>query len=206
MAEYQYQQPTAHQKPLFDLDDLLDTGNNRPQQQAYQAPPAPPGAPPPPVTADPYGGMVPPAPAPQAAPQYAPAPAPLQPQYAPPPAPAPPPADDDGTNISAYRTGPEIDGGVPDVQKKYDTLAFEAKSSAANDKAVISVKVDSGSGLASSWDVIGTTITLTTSWKKYRVPIQTMNGFKIQWKLANSSGSVIEVRSLRDPSFESIRE
>ena len=113
---------------------------------------------------------------------------------------------DVSTPIAAYRISAEFDGGQPDVWKKYDTLAFEAKGATSSDTAVVAVKVDGGSGLPSTWDTLGTTISLSTSWKKYRVPLQSMGGYKIQVKLANSSGEIIEVRSFREPSFEPVRE
>ncbi len=107
--------------------------------------------------------------------------------------------DDDGTDIAAYRKSKVTDNSQPDIRKKWGTMALEAKSTPTGGVLVVSVFVDGGNE-----DTVATR-SLTSSWKKYRISVN-KGGHNIQTKIANSSGSVIEVRDIREPSFELIRE
>ncbi len=108
--------------------------------------------------------------------------------------------DDDGAAIASYRLSRVIDHGEPDVKKRWHTMALEARGRVADDLLVVSIRLNGG-----EWDNIAT-LKLSTSWKKYRINLANKGGHNIQIRVTNSSGSIIEVRSMRDPSFEYVRE
>ncbi len=108
--------------------------------------------------------------------------------------------DDEGTAIAAYRKSPILDQGQPDIIKRWDTMTLEAKAAIDGDALVVSVSID-----GAAFSTVGT-LSLTTAWTKYRIPLQNRGGYKIQTKIANSGGSTVEVRSIREPSLVPVRE